>query len=67
MSELIFFAIGLAIGIVNVYSSVTEDQFHQAQEMCKANEGLSVYYSSLVDNPRVNCNNGAKFTLEGGK
>ena len=64
MSEVIFWVVGLWLGVSLAFSTVTEDQFAKAQEMCKANGGMSKYVSKSVGYPDVTCKNGAKFTIE---
>jgi hypothetical protein len=64
MSEVIFWLLGLWLGVVWAFSTVTEDQFAKAQEMCKTNGGMIKYVSNSVGYPDVTCKNGAKFTIK---
>jgi hypothetical protein len=64
MSEVIFWVMGIWIGIGWAFSTVTEDQFTKAQELCKTNGGMLEYRSPSVGYPSITCKNGAKFTVK---
>lgn len=63
MSELIAYASGVFIALVCAFSTVTETQWTEANNLCSPNGGLTRYVSDTLGSPRITCKNGAKFTL----
>jgi len=63
MSELIAFGLGLFLALISAFSTVTETQWTEANNLCNPNGGLTRYVSNTLDSPRIICKNGAKFTL----
>jgi hypothetical protein len=64
MSELIFFGLGIFIGVISAFAFVTENDWAQGQEKCSVNGGLKSFRVSPADNPKVTCVNGAYFILK---
>jgi len=64
MSELIFFGLGIFLGVISAFSLVEESDWKQGQDKCSVNGGLKSFRVSPADNPKVTCVNGAYFTLK---
>lgn len=64
MSELIFLALGIFLGVMSAYTYVTESQWVQGQEVCKNNGGLNSFRASPFEDRKVSCVNGDRFTLK---
>lgn len=67
MNELIAFGLGVFVALTWAFSTVTDDQWIEANNLCSSNGGLARYVSDTLGNPRILCKNGAKFTLGGEK
>lgn len=64
MSEFIAWVFGIFLGVISAYTYVTESQWSQGQEVCRMNGGLSSFRASPFEDRKVDCVNGANFTLK---